>query len=141
MVEKNLWTALESVPGLTATQVEWQTLADGLWAPLEPFLNPMDQLASVLPCGLRNGNCGLGRLVVVHSPDNMVAVCQDEFQRCETTPIQEQDRVLYRLPGGPLAGLAHRLLVRPALERIFSFRAAAIHFRFGLSQARRDRAA
>lgn len=33
------------------------------------------------------------------------------------------DRVRYRVPGGPLAPLIHRLFVRPDVERIFEFRA------------------
>lgn len=33
-----------------------------------------------------------------------------------------RDRVEYEVPGGPLAPLIHRLLVRPDLERIFDYR-------------------
>ena len=36
------------------------------------------------------------------------------------------DHVRYRVPGGALAPLAHRLLVRPSLDRIFDFRAAKL---------------
>lgn len=36
------------------------------------------------------------------------------------------DRIDYELPLGPLGGLAHRLIVRPQLERIFRFRSRAI---------------
>ena len=36
------------------------------------------------------------------------------------------DRIDYELPLGPLGEIAHRLVVRPSLERIFRFRAAAI---------------
>lgn len=37
-----------------------------------------------------------------------------------------RDRVDYSLPLGPLGGLAHALLVRRDVERIFDFRAAAV---------------
>jgi ligand-binding SRPBCC domain-containing protein len=37
-----------------------------------------------------------------------------------------RDRVRYALPLGPLGGLAHRLVVRRDLERIFDFRQAAV---------------
>jgi len=36
------------------------------------------------------------------------------------------DHVRYRLPGGPLAPLAHRLVVRRWLDEIFDFRAARL---------------
>jgi ligand-binding SRPBCC domain-containing protein len=36
------------------------------------------------------------------------------------------DHVAYRLPGGPLAPLAHRFLVRPRLDEIFDHRARRV---------------
>ncbi|QOI99417.1 MAG: SRPBCC family protein [Phycisphaeraceae bacterium] len=36
------------------------------------------------------------------------------------------DRVDYRIPGGPLAPILHRLIVRRDLERIFDYRARAL---------------
>ena len=41
------------------------------------------------------------------------------------------DRVFYAPPLGPLGALAHDLIVRPNLERIFGFRRHAIRLRFG----------
>jgi ligand-binding SRPBCC domain-containing protein len=40
------------------------------------------------------------------------------------------DRIRYSLPLGPLGALAHRLLVRRDLERIFDYRREAIERRF-----------
>ena len=42
------------------------------------------------------------------------------------------DRLTYRLPFGPLNGLANGLIVRPLLDGIFDFRAARAASRFGL---------
>ena len=42
-----------------------------------------------------------------------------------------EDRVAYRLPFPPLGDLAHRLLVRPQIENIFSFREKAVAEIFG----------
>jgi ligand-binding SRPBCC domain-containing protein len=41
------------------------------------------------------------------------------------------DRVRYALPLGPLGELAHAVLVRRDLERIFAFRHAAVRARLG----------
>ncbi len=40
------------------------------------------------------------------------------------------DRLTYRLPGGPFGRLAHTLLVRRQLERIFAFRRQALAARW-----------
>jgi ligand-binding SRPBCC domain-containing protein len=40
--------------------------------------------------------------------------------------VEIRDRVRYALPFGPLGALAHGLLVRRDLDRIFDFRAAAV---------------
>lgn len=42
-----------------------------------------------------------------------------------------EDRIVYRLPFGPLGRLAHALLVRRQLDRIWCHRTAAIAARFG----------
>ena len=42
-----------------------------------------------------------------------------------------EDRVVYRLPLGPLGRLAHAVLVRRELERIWRHRAAVLAERFG----------
>jgi ligand-binding SRPBCC domain-containing protein len=36
------------------------------------------------------------------------------------------DRVIYRVPGGPLEGLVHRMFIAPQLEKIFNHRQQAI---------------
>jgi ligand-binding SRPBCC domain-containing protein len=41
------------------------------------------------------------------------------------------DHVRYLAPGGPLAPLIHRWLVRPDLERIFEYRRQVVEQRFG----------
>jgi len=42
-----------------------------------------------------------------------------------------RDVVHYRAPGGPLAGLLDRFVVRPRLHRIFTYRREALERRFG----------
>jgi ligand-binding SRPBCC domain-containing protein len=45
--------------------------------------------------------------------------------------MELEDRVTYRLPLQPLGDLAHPLIVRPQLKRIFAFRERAIRELFG----------
>lgn len=52
---------------------------------------------------------------------------------------QVEDEVTYELPLGPLGAIAHRLLVRPELERIFRHRARAIEAVFVSPQPNPDR--
>ncbi|MDA3961248.1 MAG: SRPBCC family protein [Planctomycetota bacterium] len=40
--------------------------------------------------------------------------------------VRCDDEVHYAVPGGPLAGLIHKLMVRPQLERIFAYRSTAL---------------
>jgi hypothetical protein len=42
-----------------------------------------------------------------------------------------RDHVRYQVPGGPLAPLTHRLLVRPDVDRIFAHRTAVLRELFG----------
>ena len=49
-----------------------------------------------------------------------------EFEATEDGATLMRDTVRYALPFGPLGELAHRLLVRRDLERIFAFRAAEV---------------
>lgn len=48
------------------------------------------------------------------------------------------DDIWYVLPGGPLGDLAHRLMVRGQLQRIFTFRRRILAARFGDLDAHRD---
>ncbi len=52
---------------------------------------------------------------------------------------QVDDEVTYELPLGPLGAIAHRLLVRPELERIFRHRARTIEAVFASPQPNPDR--
>ncbi len=45
--------------------------------------------------------------------------------------VQADDLVHYALPGGPLAPLVNRLLVRPQLDHIFDFRRRSLEVCFG----------
>lgn len=47
------------------------------------------------------------------------------------TATRVRDRVRYEVPGGPLAPLVHRLLVRRNVERIFAYRRAELQKIFG----------
>ncbi len=45
--------------------------------------------------------------------------------------IEVEDRVTYALPFGSLGDLAHPILVKPQLDRIFAFRDSAVRAHFG----------
>ena len=91
-----LWRALEAVPSLTATPVEWRGRlgADYEWA--KRFLRPSGRRGSSYPC-LKRPRCGCAHAVIRHADDDIVAVCRCAPRRCESIKLGAMDIVLYEL--------------------------------------------
>lgn len=71
------WQALETVPGVAAVDAEWKARFGNDYGAAKAFLRPNGKLASSHPCMVQRG-CGCEHEVVVHGPEDIVAVC-----RCE----------------------------------------------------------
>ena len=92
---KNLWKALEAIPGCAAVMAEWWMRLGADQEPAQCFLRPNGKLASWYPCIIPQG-CGCGHDVVIHAPDDIVAVCHCE-RGCETFALKRSEIVVYEL--------------------------------------------
>ena len=108
---KGFWQALEAVPGLSAVDAEWRVRCAAEYASAKSFLRPNGRRASSHPCTVRPG-CGCAHEVVVHDPDDMVAVCRCG-RGCKTFPLKPSDIVVFELDraalGEAVAGVLNLL--------------------------------
>lgn len=91
---EKLWNTLEVSPGLRAVDLEWQDLLGSEYASLRQFLRPTGDLSISYPCAVNGGdNCPQN--VIIHSPNNIVAVCANSPKMCDRRDLQRSDIVLY----------------------------------------------
>jgi len=96
MKHKSFWSACEAIIGPAAVELEWKQLAGEEYEAAKVFLRPMQELATRYPC-LRSYTCGCDHRVVVHSDDDIVAVCMCNPRACDTFPLTKSDIVIYEL--------------------------------------------
>ena len=92
---KNPWLALEAVPGLVAVEAEWRAKFGDGFESAKGFLRPNGKLASSHPCTVQRG-CGCEHDVVIHDPEDIVAVCRCG-RGCEPFPLKRSEIVVYEL--------------------------------------------
>lgn len=97
------WRALETVPGLSLIQVEWEEKLGPDFETCRRYLRPTGQQASAYPCP-RPGGVGCPRQVVVHGPGDIVAVCRDDPPSCDAVALKETDLVAYEVHLAKLCG-------------------------------------
>lgn len=91
----DFWQALETVPGPAAVVAEWMARFGSEYESARAFLRPNGKLASSHPCTVPRG-CGCEHDVVVHDPEDIVAVCRCE-RGCEVFSLNRSDIVVYEL--------------------------------------------
>lgn len=92
MPRKQLWHALEGVPGLATVDAEWNALAGPDHVMLQSFLRPDGCMAASYPCA----RCGCAHEVIVHDKTDIVAACRCESQ-CPSFVLTPSDIVLYEV--------------------------------------------
>ncbi|MFH1865735.1 MAG: hypothetical protein ABIK85_07615 [Candidatus Eisenbacteria bacterium] len=102
---QKLWSALEETPILQGVTVSWREAVGEDMGVLAQFLRPLPGLATAYPCPAPGGD-GCPRGVVVHGPDDIVAVCRRDPPSCETLHLTRADLVVYELD---LRALSDRL--------------------------------
>jgi len=104
-----LWRTLEAAPVLAGVELQWQEWLGPDLEAARPFLRPESELAAVYPCPSGGGeHCP--RRVVVHGPEDLVAVCANAPAECDAVRLKRADLVVHRLDIGAFAKDVARLL-------------------------------
>ncbi len=112
---ERLWRALESVPGLTTSKMEWESLLGREFPLLEPLLRPTGQIAASHPCP-DPAKPGSRHKVVEHGPDDIVSVCPEG---CPTVSLRRSDILIYEVNLPRLAGaVAAAFEIAPQVEPV-----------------------
>lgn len=93
---ERLWRTLEATPVLSGVRAAWKEIAGEDLPALQPFLRPSADLASTYPCP-EPGDDGCPRGVLIHAPDDIVAVCRRTPRSCEKLKLSKDDIVIYTL--------------------------------------------
>lgn len=94
--QQRFWTALESVPGIAAVPAEWKLLLGEEYESARRFFRPDGRIATSYPC-TRSDNCGCTHGIILHAPDDIVAVCRCEPRRCEPFALTREDILVYEV--------------------------------------------
>lgn len=92
----SFWSACGMLVGPAAVELEWRQLAGEEYEAAKVFLRPMQELATRYPC-LRSYTCGCDHRVVVHSDDDIVAVCACNPRACDTFRLTKSNIIIYEL--------------------------------------------
>ncbi|MCE5322414.1 hypothetical protein LLG46_03745 [bacterium] len=96
MDRQGFWTACEKLTGPAAVELQWRQLAGDEYNAAKAFLRPTQELAAYYPC-THSYPCGCYHRIIVHSDDNIVAVCTCNPQMCEKTRITKAEIIVYEL--------------------------------------------
>jgi len=96
MKQESFWSACEMLVGPAAVELEWKQLAGEEYEAAKVFLRPMQELATRYPC-MRSYTCGCDHRVVIHSDDDIVAVCACNPRACDTFRLTKSDIIIYEL--------------------------------------------
>ncbi len=113
---KRLWQGLEALPGLAGVLAEWREVWGQTYEVGKAFLRPTDQLASSYPCPSPGGD-GCPRGIVVHSDDDIVAVCRQRPKQCNSVKLTRADILVYALSRRALCSALSRALGLVPLSR------------------------
>ncbi|MBF0296933.1 MAG: hypothetical protein HQL96_17250 [Magnetococcales bacterium] len=118
-----LWSALETVPGLSAILTEWRQLLREDFEIGMPLLRPTDRRSANYPCP-RPGGMGCPRRVIDQGRDGIIAVCGDEDGRnCDDMSLHPGDIVVHELHRQGVAILAARALgIKPEFAPVEGLR-------------------
>ena len=94
-LRQGFWQALEDVPGCRAVTAEWRAHLGEEYEAGSTFLRPTDNQAASHPC-TSLPSCGCYHDVIVHGPDDIVAVCHCG-QGCAPFALQQSDIAVYEV--------------------------------------------
>jgi hypothetical protein len=112
---KRFWRAFEEPYGVLGVREEWRR--QELTA-ASPFFRKLREPSPTYPCPRRGGD-GCPRRVVIHGPEDIVAVCGCVPKECDTLKLKPEDIIVYELDRRRFCGfLAESLGLAPVAEPV-----------------------
>ncbi len=103
------WHKIGLPEGRAGTLPELQDYYGGAWPSLAKYFLPTQRLASTIECP-KPGGPGCPRQVVIHSHNDIVAVCGNTPKECESVPLFRRDVIIHELKIEKLLSDLARLL-------------------------------
>jgi hypothetical protein len=104
-----LWPALERIPGLLTIPAFWEHFCGPDIAVIRPFLRATEMTGGGYPCGGRLDRPVCFREIVDYGSGEIVAVCRDQWKRCQDLPLSRRETIMHSLDVSALA----RAIARP----------------------------
>jgi hypothetical protein len=115
---KRFWRAFEEPYGVLGVREEWRRHLGAELAAASPFLRKLKEPSATYPCPRRGGD-GCPRRVVIHGPEDIVAVCGCVPKECDTLKLKREDIAVYELDRKRFCGfLAESLGMTPVAEAV-----------------------
>ena len=115
---RQLWPALETLPGLAAVAEEWKSRLGEDYEAGRGLLRVTNRRAEAYPCP-SPGGIGCPRQILDHGNGRFVAVCGDQPKRCDRLVLTRQDIAIHALDTRRLCALvAGTFGIDPAFEEI-----------------------
>lgn len=106
---KRFWRALEEPYGVRGVREHWRRYVGAELEAISPFLRSLKEPSLTYPCP-RIGGDGCPRGVVVHGPEDIVAVCRTHPKECDTIKLSPADIVEYEFDWKRFCGFLSELL-------------------------------
>lgn len=92
---KRFWRTFEEPYGVRGVRAHWRMLLGAELAVVSPFLRKLKAPSVTYPCPRRGERCP--RRVVVHGPEDIVAVCGSAPKECDAVRLRPEDIIVYEL--------------------------------------------
>jgi hypothetical protein len=92
-----LWPALERITGLLTIPAYWEHFCGPDIAVIRPFLRATEMTGGAYLCGGRLDRPVCLREIVDYGSGEIVAVCRDQWKRCQDLPLSRRETILHSL--------------------------------------------
>lgn len=115
---KRFWRTFEDPGGIRGVRAHWRLHVGPELGAIAPFLRSLIEPSPTYPCPRRAGS-GCPRHVVVHGPDDIVAVCRSDPKECDTIKLKPADIVEYEFDWKRFCGFLSKAFgLVPVAERM-----------------------
>jgi len=105
---KRLWRTFEEPYGIRGVREHWRQYVGAELDAISPFLRSLKEPAVTYPCP-RIGGDGCPRGVVIHAPDDIVAVCRSHPKECDPIKLKPADIIEYEFDWRRFCGFLSEL--------------------------------